>query len=323
MRGIQTCGIVRFTPLQSQYHTLTSITVYPKCQVAAIGEHDTVILDGCRAASITWDTFKPVATLRRVTWKRWLARLMVRISPILIIIGALVISVSQPVTYYYGYGFDYSSGVSTSNPVSGLGAFFLVIGLLTWLASPYLLKIIYGGKLWGQQAWIFGVEGYVDAGTIEALIFGYNMKRLSWSTSGSHLSRHSVNEFKEWVGRDPTEDPTIAKLVEDSKNARLGQQRIFTIVDTYLMTVTLIQAARPPVMVLLCASEGGNQRAVMCSYDWKSQTLFKETVIRMETQVLDRMQRIGRVNFGFFRRDDADPDTISSDYAVPVDFGCN
>jgi hypothetical protein len=163
------------------------------------------------------------------------------------------------------------------------------------------VKVICGGKFWDQQAWLFGFEGYADIATIEALIFGYNMQRLSWSTCGSPLSRHSVNEFDEWVGRDPTDDSEIERIVETAKNARLGQQRIFTIVDTFTMTVTLIQAVRPPVMVLVCASEGGNQRAVMCSYEWKTQTLYRESVIRMETQVLERMRRIGRVNFGFFR----------------------
>jgi len=32
--------------------------------------------------------------------------------------------------------------------------------------------------------------------------------------------------------------------------------------------------------------------------------LYKETVMRMETQVLEKMQRIGRVNVGFFRNAD-------------------
>lgn len=170
-----------------------------------------------------------------------------------------------------------------------------------WLASPYLVKIMYGGKFWDQQAWLFGFEGYTDIATIEALLFGYNMNRLSWSACGSPLSRHSVNKYNEWIGRDPTDDPEVERLVENARSAKLGQQRVFTIVDTFTMTVTLIQAVRPPVMVLLCASEGGNQRAVMCSYEWKTQTLYKESVIRMETQVLERMRRIGRVNFGFFR----------------------
>jgi len=56
------------------------------------------------------------------------------------------------------------------------------------------------------------------------------------------------------------------------------------------------------VVALLCGSEGGMQRAVMCSYDWPSQTLYRETVLRMETRVLEKMSRINRVNFGLRRK---------------------
>jgi hypothetical protein len=66
-------------------------------------------------------------------------------------------------------------------------------------------------------------------------------------------------------------------------------------------TVTTFRAVRPPVVALLCGSEGGMQRAVMCSYDWTNQTLYRETVLRMETKVLEKMPRIGRVSFGFKR----------------------
>jgi hypothetical protein len=43
------------------------------------------------------------------------------------------------------------------------------------------------------------------------------------------------------------------------------------------------------------------QRAVMCSYDWTTQTFYRETVLRMETKVLEKMSRIGRVRFGLRR----------------------
>lgn len=56
------------------------------------------------------------------------------------------------------------------------------------------------------------------------------------------------------------------------------------------------------MVALLCGSEGGMQRAVMCSYDWPSQTLYRETVLRMETRVLEKMSRINRVNFGLKRK---------------------
>lgn len=63
----------------------------------------------------------------------------------------------------------------------------------------------------------------------------------------------------------------------------------------------MCHAVRPPVAALLCGSEGGMQRAVMCSYDWPTQTFYRESVLRMETRMLERMPRIGRVKFGLRR----------------------
>ncbi|KAE8454570.1 hypothetical protein EG329_000193 [Mollisiaceae sp. DMI_Dod_QoI] len=249
--------------------------IYPSCQVAGVGETDTVILDGCRSATIHWDGFQPVAVARNDSWKRFFARLIVRCSSILIVISAALISydkgISAPLykrstdpfsTDPYSTSSDDSFsnsdsfGSSGPSPTTVFAAFLLIIGLGTWLASPYLVKIMYGGKFWDQQAWLFGFEGHLDIGTIESLIFGYDMSRLSWSPSSSPLSRHSTNEYNEWVGRDPTDDPEIEKLVQKARSAKMGEMRVFTIVDTYTMTVTLIEAVRPPVMVLLCASEG-------------------------------------------------------------------
>lgn len=67
------------------------------------------------------------------------------------------------------------------------------------------------------------------------------------------------------------------------------------------MTATLFMAARPPVCFLLAGSEGGMQRAIGCSYDWTTATLYRETVLRMETPVQDKMARCNRVKIGFKR----------------------
>lgn len=66
-------------------------------------------------------------------------------------------------------------------------------------------------------------------------------------------------------------------------------------------TVAMFHASRPPVVALLVGSEGGMQRALMCSYDWTTQTLYRESVLRMDTRMLERMPRIGRVRFGLKR----------------------
>lgn len=69
------------------------------------------------------------------------------------------------------------------------------------------------------------------------------------------------------------------------------------------MTVTLFAAAQPPIAFLLAGNEGAMQRAMGVSYDWTTETLYRETVLRMETPVLDAMDRIPRAKIGFKRED--------------------
>ncbi|TKA39317.1 hypothetical protein B0A49_13289, partial [Cryomyces minteri] len=76
---------------------------------------------------------------------------------------------------------------------------------------------------------------------------------------------------------------------------------IFTLVDTNTMEVTLFRAVRPPVAFLLCGHEGGMQRAVGVSYDWTTGTCYRETVLRMETPVLEKMDRVSRLRLGLKR----------------------
>ena len=151
----------------------------------------------------------------------------------------------------------------------------------------------------GTQAWLFGFEGYADLETIESQIFGSRMHRLRWCPYGSSLSRHQKNEFNERIGVDPTTDPVIRQKVENAiTNANPGAMRIFTLVDTNTLAVTMFEAVKPPVAVLLCGAEGGMQRAVACSYEWTTGTCYRETVLRMETPVLEKMSRVSRFRFG-------------------------
>jgi hypothetical protein len=67
------------------------------------------------------------------------------------------------------------------------------------------------------------------------------------------------------------------------------------------MQLTLFEAVRPPVCFYLCASEGGMQRAIGCSYDWTTSTMYRETVIRLPTESLNRMNRVPRIRLGIQR----------------------
>jgi hypothetical protein len=67
------------------------------------------------------------------------------------------------------------------------------------------------------------------------------------------------------------------------------------------MQVTMFQAANPPIALVICGSEGGMKRAIGCSYDWKTGTLYRETVLRVSTTVLDRMGRVSKLKLGLSR----------------------
>ncbi|KAG4429806.1 hypothetical protein IFR05_014711 [Cadophora sp. M221] len=180
------------------------------------------------------------------------------------------------------------------------------------LISPLLILHVYSGKVWSTQPWLFGFEGYLPITEIEKRIFGFPQNRLTWAPYASTFSRHRPHESflkNECRGMDPTKDAAVRDLVDRGPTAEYGEPRVFTLVDTNTMTVTLFAAERPPVVALLCGSEGGMQRAIMCSYDWPTQTLYRETVLRMETRVLEKMPRVGRVSFGLRRNVQGKPET--------------
>lgn len=179
--------------------------------IAGVGEDDSIILDGCRAANVRWKSFTPVANTRRASWKRALAEAMLRLGGVVFLIAIIFLVIPG---------------------LFPVGIFFFVYALILMALSPWLLRMIYLGKFWGQQCWFFGFEGYMDIDTIERQIFGGRMGRMKWTAFASPLSRHHRNEHGECIGYDPTSDPAVAALVQQAKNAGPGEQRIFTLVDT-------------------------------------------------------------------------------------------
>jgi hypothetical protein len=293
--------------------------IYPTCQVAGVGEHDTVIIDGAYGTSIRWKSFHRIWNIKSFSWKRWFAWKLLHFASTFVLIGFTLIGLGaqqDAPQYYYGYPVGTGQGGSVN---IGIGITLLLFGLLGWFLSPRLLHLILSGKFWATQAAVFGFEGYLNLPTIERSIFGGNFGRLSWSTNGSPLSRHQRNPFGECVGVDPTDDIEVRNLVEKAKTAGPGEQRvcrasslshtfkctdylqIFTLVDTYSMEVTMIQAVNPPIALLICGTEGGMKRAIGCSYDWRTGTLYRETVLRVKTTVLNRMDRVNKIKLGLKR----------------------
>ena len=154
-----------------------------------------------------------------------------------------------------------------------------------------------------------GIEGYLPLRTLERRIFGrtFDKQILRWDPYGSTLCAHeqafTQRNTDRWLGecwgRNPTTDPDIAKILSQADNSRVGDCKVFTLINFYSRTVMLFLARRPPVAAIVCGSEGGMQRVVLCSHDWVTNGLYREAVVRMNTPVKDLMPRLQRFKFGF------------------------
>lgn len=275
--------------------------IEPRIQIAGIVDDRSVLVDGAVGASITWKRLKTVHFEKRKTIWRTIAVFLVRFAPgwLLVSIITLADSAAGPKIPHY------------TNPAVVSGAIFFVFALIIVLGLPWYLRKLYRGKFARTQGWFFGIEGAVtDLGEIERKFFGFNDGRLKWSTSSSLLSRHQPNKLGERQGLAPNRRNIreIGHSLRGTAAATAGlQQRIFTIIDTYSMEASMFYAYHPPTAVFICGAEGGMQRAVLCSYDWKTQTFCRETVLRLKSIVVDKMLRVDRFRFAFRRPDEPRP----------------
>lgn len=141
--------------------------------IAGVGEDDSIILDGCRAANVRWKSFTPVAHTRRDSWKRFLAKGMLRLSGIIFIAACVLVAIP---------------GLTNT-----IGVVLLLHSLVVMGLSPWLLRLLFLGKFWEQQCWFFGFEGYMDLDTIETQIFGGRLGRMKWTVCmlSSYLRRQA------------------------------------------------------------------------------------------------------------------------------------
>ena len=334
--------------MTDQYHA-SLWDIYPDTQVCAIGENDTVVVDGFRGAQIQWSHFDKIRTLRRETFKRAAFVFILSYSPLLFFIGIIIAGTSAPPRLPAGSRFTVPV-----NPAYQAGVAIVVVTLVLFLLPvPYFLWNLFSGKLWAVEPCFFGIEGYVPLSAIEERLFGMGAgagakPRLRWSAYGSPLSRHKQGERMleravhyhypdsssssslllpatheiDTVSTYPIETidptspcsaclppnpptcrhhPTPASCHAMSTGAAMGEMKVFTLVDTYNLTVTLFHAVRPPTVLLVGGSEGGTKRAIACSLDMTTGTLYRETVLRIPSQSADRMESVPRVRLGLRR----------------------
>ncbi|KAI1808914.1 hypothetical protein F4811DRAFT_499435 [Daldinia bambusicola] len=278
--------------------------IEPRCQVAGIVDDQAVTLDGAVGASIQWDRMDQVAFFKRPTTARTLAKVALRTMPGYLLVGIVTVAV---VAAQVGQTESvFSGGISTVTTVPlSVGIICLVPGVIVFLLAPYMIFELYRGEFWSTQAMFIGIEGVpADLGWAERHLFGLNQGRLKWSIAGSTSSKHKLarydgyDEYDECKALPPKESTAALNLANGAKKTYTnGEERPFTLIDTYTRTATVFYAVRPPTALIVCGQEGGMQRAVLCSYDWRRSTFSREAVVRVKTIALERMFRVDRFRF--------------------------
>ena len=198
------------------------------------------------------------------------------------------------ITYAPFYAFPSGlSGTSLLHALEFLVGGFFAVGILLSLIGPFSVRRLYGGQVLQSSPNLIGFEGVLPLSKLEPLIFGNNNGRLSYEASSSPFS-YNYRDPKERAGlepawiRDSVSNPDGLKEIEKALPAG---HHLFTLVDTGGLTVSVFSAERPPTVALLAGREGGMLRAVLCSWRFKNDCLYKETVIRMPSDVFEAATR--------------------------------
>ncbi|KFY47502.1 hypothetical protein V495_01940 [Pseudogymnoascus sp. VKM F-4514 (FW-929)] len=248
--------------------------VEPMCQIAGICNDEAVIIDGCHAAFIEWGKIPRMRfKSKKSRAQRWVKGILdLKIFFMAVYMSLFLATLTAQLTaYFMDARWDRRELTLLWYWLSVTPWAFLMVGFVT----PFLLPFIFEGEVDEIQPWLIGFQGMIPIEQLESLVFGNYAGRLNYSASSGLL-----------CSRDTLTRKGVAPTI-DMDTIPTGHQ-IFTLLDTGSLTVTIFSAARPPTVALICGSEGGMLRAVLCSYDPLTNALRKENVLRKERGMLFR-----------------------------------
>jgi hypothetical protein len=273
--------------------------IHPLCDVVGIASDEytpTVILDRCRAIPIEWKKFprmkyvKDFSKLSATIFQKivyWGSGLI--IAGFGLFYSALSLEFSL-IPYTYNNS-DNSNNQTVQVPnvsmyLVGSTVLFGFAWIISWFSPRAVRKLCNGGGSVGLSCHLVGFEGTMSLRDIEISIFGNCNSRLSYSPSSSIFSK-TLRYRNIRMGQEPEEGPQGWKEIA-KKICKSPRDRLFTIVDTGDLTVTVIAAERPPVVALICGRDGGMLRALLCSWRFENNCLYRECVVRMRSSLEDQ-----------------------------------
>jgi hypothetical protein len=245
--------------------------IVPGIQVAGVTENGALVVDGCRAAAIRWKDFPEVAFMNAGSLRRNIIGFVPYLSWPALIIGL---------------------GIITTYRAAGIA--LIIIGFLLLFASPRLFVYSHSGRIVAAQPWLIGVKGVMSKEDVEMNLYGGargHFPRMYYTPSGSQFSvpeqdKERGGSFKQY------EDAKLA----DTRGPDAGH--IYTLIDTCSSTMYYFRAERPPTVCVFTGQEGGLGRFVLCSERCDINELHKESVLRMPTEIGQKMEHTGWVALG-------------------------
>ena len=262
--------------------------IQPSCDVVGIGNDKytpTVIVDGCKGVPIRWKSFP------RVRYVQNFRRFRASISQIVVWLGSWFLlagfNLFATVVSLAFANLHAADKISITGYMRGIAVYVAVSWMISWFSPSAVRQLCSGGSN-GLSNYLVGFEGTMTLREIETAIYGNYNARLSYAPSSTVFSQ-SVRHKELRMGRDRDERGELIgpKHWEEwrEKLKVPKHYRLFTIVDTGDMSVSVIAAERPPVVALICGREGGMVRALLCSWRFETNCLYRESVVRMRSSI--------------------------------------
>lgn len=276
--------------------------IHPNNKVYGVLGSDTILLDGVYGATIHWDDLQPEPVIDRKSGK--FLNFHITMTAVLCLFIPLVCAIFYCMLALSSY-FTATNASGRRGPTDALaiilGSGLSVMAILA-LVTPVTLIASRGKPKQPFKARLIGIEGTVDAGTAERHLWGYNHGNLVDTTPSFYRDV------------DGSQESTTSPQLQSPEN-----DFTFTLIDTYLMTVTHCRSSLPPTAMLVCGQEAGMQRTLLCSYDWRTQTFHRQAVLRVKRQGLEQLHRVDRIRFSLAAHPDTNHDgTRGGNNALPT-----
>ncbi|KAJ6033977.1 hypothetical protein N7460_000109 [Penicillium canescens] len=279
--------------------------IHPICDVVGIGDDSyepTIIMDRCKGIPIRWKDFP------RLRYAKEIKGLGATASQSIVYFGAWALATgfglfSTAMALAVALSTGGKTGEQASNTEANdgftnaqlenlrteiipnylvaIGIFFALAWIISWFA-PWAVRQLCNEGTKGTSSHLVGFEGTMSLHDLEKAMYGNYNHRLLYAASSTVFSG-TMPKSNIRVGREPL-DPGHWKK-EMKRLGFPGSYRLFTIVDTGSMTVSVIAAERPPVVALICGREGGMLRVLLCSWRFERNCLYRECVVRMRSSL--------------------------------------